>query len=56
MRGAIADLREILSSSQPDPHESLKLISQIETTVTELEGKYRDIGIVFPVAPAPIVV
>lgn len=56
IKGAIADLREILSSSQGDAKESLKLINQLEATVYELERKCNDANFVAPPTTTPVVI
>ncbi|MGH9550943.1 MAG: hypothetical protein ACRD3W_16295 [Terriglobales bacterium] len=45
LKGTIADLKDIVSRSQGDDTECVRLLSQIEAIVGEIERKAPDLGV-----------
>lgn len=60
LNGTIADLKEILSRSQAENHESKVLLGQIEALVQDIEKKVRPHGasasVVMPPSAASVIV
>jgi hypothetical protein len=60
LNGTIADLKEILSRSQAENHESKVLLGQIEALVQDIEKKVRpqvaSASVVMPPSAASVIV